>query len=160
MWALTGLFFEFILSITKLYTISITGVFLSIFGHFRIIFSNLFGLPGFDSANRRESWVGMHHPLPGSTGTGVLLGPRDTMSVDAHPRSLKIGFESWCWIERDVRKKKEERRKKPRNKPLCRARKSNPQTHEIVAQEPSVLSTRPQRHALQAISTWSCCVQQ
>ena len=73
------------------------------------------------------------------------------MSIDAHPRSLKIGFESWCWRERGEEeergKKKEGRRKKPRKKPLRRARELNPRTLEIFAHKPSVLSTRRRRHA-------------
>ena len=76
-WAIPGLFFLYFYPSQNFIQFSITGVFLSIFGHFRIVFSNLFGLPGFDSANGRESWVGVHHPPPGSTGTGVLPGPRD-----------------------------------------------------------------------------------
>ena len=101
---------------------SITGVLLSIFRHFRIVYRNLFGLPGFDSANGRESWVGMHHPPPGSTGTGVLPGPRDIacqtrcplMLILSH-RRLVLNCDAEEREEREERRKrKEERRKKPR----------------------------------------------
>ena len=45
---------------------------------------------------------------------------------------------------RERGKEKERRRKKPRKKPLCRGRDSNPQT---LSPEPSMLSIRPLRPA-------------
>ena len=106
---------------------------MSIFGHFRIVFSNLFGLPGFDSANGRESWAGMHHPPPGSTETGVLPGPRDIACQTRCPLMLILGHRrlglNHDAEEREVRKKKEERRKKPRKNHFAGTRN---RTHRLM----------------------------
>ena len=129
MWALKGPLFKFYFHHKALYNLNYWSLLVNLraFPHqSSVIFSACRALT---QRNGRESWVGVHHPPPGSTGTGVLPGPRDIACQTRCPSMIILGHQRLGWIVMlkrwkvsEVEKSEETKRNTKRKDRLCEYR--------------------------------------